>query len=327
VNKLISYYISKSNIPYINQSIEEVLTDNIKPDQIILYLWQNDNTVVIGRNQNAWQECRLESFNENNGNLMRRITGGGAVYQDMGNQIFTFIAPPDLYDLDKQLEVVKKAVASFGLEAKKIGRNDILVDGRKFSGNAFRNTKNAKVQHGTILVNTDMSQLAKYLNPSKEKLESKGVTSVRSRVINLSDLNPDITVEKLQKELIKAFEEVYQQKASLIDDNDIDKKKLDELVNYYASDTWKLGPISEFNYEAKTRLSFGEIDLRLNVEKGIIKDAIIYSDALDSDWILSITNKLIGQHFNKKSIKEALCDGDNQEDINELSDYIDSLTL
>jgi len=319
---MISYYISKSHVPYINQSIEEILTNNVKSDEVIFYLWQNDNTVVIGQNQNAWREVRLEAFNEDNGSLMRRITGGGAVYQDLGNQIFTFIAPPHLYDLDKQIEVIRKAVSTFGLDAQKIGRNDILIDGKKFSGNAFRKTKHANVQHGTLLVNTDMSKLVNFLNPSKEKLESKGVTSVRSRVVNLAELNPEITIEKLQVELLKAFKEVYNQELHEIKDSDIDQEELTDLVEYYSSDDWKLGPVSPFNYETKNRFSFGEIIFNLEVNNGIVESATVYSDALDSDWILKIQDSLKGITFNKESIIQAIPDCENLKDKEELIEYI-----
>jgi len=325
---MISYYISNSHIPYVNQSIEEILTDNVKSDEVILYLWQNDNTVVIGQNQNAWREVRLEAFNEDKGSLMRRITGGGAVYQDLGNQIFTFIAPPNLYDLDKQIEVIRRAVSTFGLDAQKIGRNDILVDGKKFSGNAFRKTKHAKVQHGTLLVNTDMSKLVNFLNPSKEKLESKGVTSVRSRVVNLAELNPEITIEKLQVALLEAFKEVYNQELHQIKEDDIDQEELTDLIEHYSSDDWKLGPVSPFNYEAKNRFSFGEIIFNLEVVNGIVSHAVVYSDALDSDWINQIQTQLNGIPFNKESLIKAIPDCENMKDKEELIGYIQNdLTL
>ncbi|MCL1935258.1 MAG: lipoate--protein ligase [Defluviitaleaceae bacterium] len=324
---MISYYITKSNIPYVNQSIEDILMENVKENEVILYLWQNENTVVVGRNQNAFKECRMSAFEEENGNLMRRVTGGGAVYQDMGNQIFSFIAPKNLYNLEKQIEVIRLAAASFGINAEKIGRNDILANGKKFSGNAFRKTKNTIVHHGTILISTDMTKLATFLNPSKEKLKSKGVDSVQSRVINLNELNKDITPEIMQKALIKAFEEVYKDKAVEIKDSEIDKKKLKSLVEYYSNDDWKLGTISNFNYNICNRFSFGEIDINLSVENGIVKNAKIHSDILDANWILDIEKNLLNINFNKNNLVNAIPKIENTNEYDELIKFLNNLEI
>ncbi|MCL1995540.1 MAG: lipoate--protein ligase [Defluviitaleaceae bacterium] len=324
---MISHYITKSNVPYINQSIEEILTNQVRDDQVIMYLWQNDNTVVIGRNQNAWRECRLEAFEEEKGKLMRRITGGGAVYQDMGNQIFSFIAPKKLYDLDKQMEVIRRAVGSFGIEAVKQGRNDILADGKKFSGNAFRKTQHAMVHHGTILISADMGRLARFLNPSKEKLEAKGVTSVRSRVINLNELNQDLTPAKMQAALITSFNEVYGETSTEIPDSEIDSQELNKMATNYANESWLLGPVSNFNFELHNRFTFGELEFRLAVDGGIINKTKIYSDALDVNWILAIEAAFVGIPFTKKALINAIPESEQPTDKNELADYINNLNM
>ncbi|UKI19042.1 MAG: hypothetical protein L6V89_08115 [Oscillospiraceae bacterium] len=139
-----------------------------------LYLWQNRNTVVIGRNQNPWRECNMEAIRRDGVTLVRRSSGGGAVFHDDGNLNFTFIAPKELYNLEKQLSVVLRALESFGLHAEFSGRNDILLDGRKFSGNAFSHSHGISMQHGTLLIKTDMTRLAKYLSPSQAEAERKG---------------------------------------------------------------------------------------------------------------------------------------------------------
>ena len=131
-------YIESDQVnPYKNLAVEEYLLLHCEDKECILYLWQNQNTVVIGRNQNAWKECKVTKLEEENGHLARRLSGGGAVYHDLGNLNFTFLVNKDEYSLEKQLQVIINAMGRLGLKAEKSGRNDILIDGKKFSGNAF----------------------------------------------------------------------------------------------------------------------------------------------------------------------------------------------
>ena len=193
INK-IKLYESNSLDPYLNLATEQHLMETVEEDACILFLWQNQNTVVIGKNQNAWKECRTTLLNEEGGVLARRLSGGGAVFHDLGNLNFTFLVPQAEYDLDRQFTVIKEAVNMLGLNTERSGRNDVLAEGRKFSGNAFYKNGKQAYHHGTLLVDVDMDKLGRYLNPSKAKLQAKGVDSVRSRVVNLKELNSQITI-------------------------------------------------------------------------------------------------------------------------------------
>ncbi|MGC4020145.1 MAG: lipoate--protein ligase [Muricomes sp.] len=195
----IMYIESGQTDPYENLAVEEYLLNQCKENQCILYLWQNRRTIVIGRNQNAWKECLVEKLENEGGHLVRRLSGGGAVYHDTGNLNFTFLVRKENYDVDRQLEVILKAVRKLGVHAEKSGRNDILAEGKKFSGNAFYEKSGRCYHHGTLMLNVDIGDLSKYLTVSKEKLQSKGVDSVKSRVTNLKEFAPDITLDALKK--------------------------------------------------------------------------------------------------------------------------------
>ncbi len=298
-------YITKETNPYHNLALEELLFQKIGPDEVILYLWQNQNTVVIGRNQNAWRECRLEAFHAQEGRLARRLSGGGAVYHALGNLNFTFLAGASYYDVARQTEVICRAVQSFGIDAQKSGRNDILANGRKFSGNAYHQTARASFHHGTILISSDLAQLGRFLAPSPEKLQAKGVESVRDRVINLRELCPEITVEAMENALIQAFSQVYGCQARSLTLSEADVKGLAALQARYESEDWRLGRLSAFTYEMRRRFSFGELELLFTVEKGAVQGVQVFSDAMDADWVDGLEEALLGLPFTA----EALCKG------------------
>ena len=202
-------YEAVSTDPERNLAMEEYLLSHTEPGECILYLWQNQHTVVIGKNQNCWKECNVSLLEEEGGRLVRRLSGGGAVYHDLGNLNFTFLVRKADYDLDRQLSVIAGAVESFGIPVEKSGRNDLLAAGRKFSGNAFYESGDFCYHHGTLLVDVDTGKMGRYLTVSKEKLKSKGVDSVRSRVGNLKELCPKLTIQKLSEAMKKSFAEVY----------------------------------------------------------------------------------------------------------------------
>ena len=158
--KRLSIFEGVSFDPHYNLAVEQYLLETVAEDQCILYLWQNENTVVIGRNQNPWKECKTTLLSQEGGHLARRLSGGGAVFHDLGNLNFTFLLPQADYDLDKQLDVIQTAVSSLGISTERSGRNDVLAEGRKFSGNAFYKNGNQAYHHGTLLVNADMDKLS-----------------------------------------------------------------------------------------------------------------------------------------------------------------------
>ncbi|QVK17549.1 lipoate--protein ligase [Mycoplasmatota bacterium] len=300
--KILKVIKSITHNPWYNLALEEELFNQIKDNEIILYLWQNENTVVIGRNQNPWRECRLNDLEKDGGKLARRLSGGGAVFHDLGNLNFTFIMKDKLYDINKQLQIIIDAVNKLGIEAKFSGRNDILVNGKKFSGNAFYYDEDRCYHHGTLLVAADMMKLAKYLKVSKEKIKSKGIKSVEARVANLQEINPQVTIERLGDALVESFMETYNEDISsyIIKDENINELK--NIYDKYASWKWRYGDTPNFEIEFYNRFNFGDIELKLNLKDGYIEEVVVYSDAMDSKLILDIQKSLKSIRFTKDDI-------------------------
>ncbi len=297
--------LSSSFDPYYNLALEEYLVNNVAENEVILYLWQNENTVVIGSNQNPWKECKCKDLETSNGKLARRLSGGGAVFHDLGNLNFTFIASKALYNLEKQLQVILTAIEKQGIKAEFSGRNDLEVDKKKFSGNAFYFTETSAYHHGTILIDVDMSKLGTYLQVSKEKIQSKGIDSVQARVVNLKSLNPNITVETIKNSLKESFKELYGGSCKeFIFTPEV--FNLYNLYDKYSSWNWIYGESPSFDITLENKFTWGHIEIGLCIEKAIIKKSVVYSDAMDNNLIVKIGTILEGTPFNITSMCEKI---------------------
>lgn len=297
-------YESEGFDPYRNLAIEQHLLESVLGGCCLLYLWRNERTVVIGRNQNAWAECRTALLSEDGGHLARRLSGGGAVYHDLGNLNFTFLMRTGDYDLARQLSVIRRACAVCGIETEISGRNDLLADGRKFSGNAFYHHEGRSYHHGTLLVDVDGEAMKRYLSPSKAKLEAKGVESVRSRVVNLNELNPAITVEMLKSAMKTAFAEVYDLPVSA--PPVLDETRVGELTKHYAGDAWLFGQKLPFTFRCEQRFPWGGVELQLKVDRGVITDTRVYTDDMDTETALAIQKALAGCPFSLAALSERI---------------------
>ena len=185
----IEILISNSLDPWFNLAVEDwIFLDRHDADHI-LFLWRNEDAVVIGRSQNPWLECHLDKMQQQGVKLARRQSGGGAVFHDVGNTNFTFMSKKAVYDKDANIKMIIAALATLGIEASAKGRNDLVVtidnEPRKVSGSAYKEKVDSCFHHGTLLISANLTRLATYLNTNKLKLKAKGVTSVRSRVANL----------------------------------------------------------------------------------------------------------------------------------------------
>lgn len=297
---------SRSLDPYENLALEHELAACVRPGEWLLFLWRNERTVVVGRNQNAWAECDVRALEADGGRLARRQSGGGAVFHDAGNLNFTFVAPLSDYDLSRNLDVVRAAVASFGLDARVSGRNDVTVEGAKFCGNAFFRSHGVQVHHGTLMVGVQVDQLARYLRPDPRKLQAKGIKSVRSRVVNLASLDARITVDSLSDALTAAFERATGASAVPFPCERLDPSALDAARDRFSSWEWRLGAVRPFTDVIEERFDWGAVEFRLNVVRGAVSAAAAYSDALDAAFVERMARSLEGARYHARELGDAL---------------------
>lgn len=313
--------ISTTDDPYLNLAFEEVLCRNCT-EGITLFLWQNHDTVVIGRNQNAWSECSLSSMKEDGVRLARRTTGGGTVFHDKGNLCYSFIFPSESQAKDTGYTIIIEALKRLGIQAVLNGRNDLTTtDNRKFSGNAFRLKDGIFLHHGTLLVSSRVERMGRYLSPSFEKLRSKGISSVRSRVINLTELQSTLTIESLKEALIGVITEKYGAENRVFDCTSGEVLKIrDEM----ADPLWLYGRNKEADVTLSHRFSWGSIDLFLMVTDAKVSGITVCTDSLDTELADELQNALTGCEFIPGGLSGHLPDGPNKEDLKQ---WLESLAL
>jgi len=298
------YFITHDNTDaYFNLASEEYLLK--QTDNYYIYLWVNDKAVIVGTNQNAIEEVNLAYTEEAGVKVVRRLTGGGTVYHDKGNICYTVIAP-----YNQNEEHYKKFTApiieylnSLGVNAKFSGRNDITIDDKKISGNAQTVYKDRIMHHGTILFNTDGSELAKCLNPSKLKMQSKGIKSVRARVTNVIEhLDKKMTVDEFKNGLKNEFIKT----CTPYEFTDQDLNKIQKLIDEkYSKYEWNIGrsPIGTNTFTAK--FDFGIFTFTFSTKNGIILEAEVFGDFFEKKPINEFSKSLNGIRFSKIDLLKA----------------------
>lgn len=319
-------YSAPTGDGWLNLARDGYFLENNKKGDVILYFYVNKNAVIIGRNQNAWKECSIANMDADGVQLVRRHSGGGAVFHDNGNLNFSFITDEKHYDLNRQMRVILNAVSKLGLKAELSGRNDITVDGKKFSGNAFSLAKGNRSHHGTILVNADLTKLSNYLCVSKEKMRSKGIDSVRARVCNICELSSGLTVEAMRRLVIESFIEEYGAASEYVFDGTA-LAEVEERRERLASWEWRFGKTPQFDFETDKRFSFGDTQVYFNLRDGVIRETKVYSDCLDTELTTEIENALTGVHLRKEEIKAALSKMKDQSIAAELAEHFCSLDI
>jgi lipoate---protein ligase len=298
-------YISSSTDPCVNLALEEMLFAKVEADSEILFLWQNENTVVIGQNQNPWKECNLFYLNKIGGTLVRRKSGGGAVYHDLGNLNFTFLSKHHQNTVEKNLSLIIQLLNRFDIQAVFQGRNDLLVDGAKISGNAYYVEGDTICHHGTLLVDVDFVKLSEILTVSHKKLESKGVDSVRSRVANLSSINPSVSIDGLMDMLSQLYLNDETKQAEILILNNYEGS-MNQIVEKYRGWDWNFGQSPNFDVEHHQKFSWGEVMMGITAANGCIQEIVVYTDAMDVSRAVEIKKLVLGMPFNPYMIDSVL---------------------
>ena len=275
-----------------NLAYEEYFMNTVGEDEWVVFWWQSKNAVVIGRNQNPYQECNIEKMKADDVRLVRRLSGGGAVYHDTGNLNFSFISKGELFNTENHFKILIDALAELGIESEFTGRNDLSTGGRKFSGNAFIHDDDKHLHHGTLLIDSDVTKISNYLNVSHEKLDTKGFDSVKSRVINLNVVNPDITIDKIIKSTEKSIEKNVGCQVIRKDLAEINGDQVKVYLDKYYSDLWNYGDTPSFSCEMQKRFDWGSLSIAMDIDEGIIKETAITTDALEVEEFSILTKEL-----------------------------------
>lgn len=317
------YFINGiSNDPYFNLASEEFLLK--RRGERFIYVWQNAPSVIVGVNQNTAEEVNLDYTEANSVKVVRRQTGGGAVYHDMNNVCYTII---DYFDAERDnyryfTEGVIGYLNTLGVKAEFSGRNDVTVGGKKISGNAQCVYKNRIMHHGTLLFNTDKEALENALKPHKFKIESKGVKSNRARVTNISEHLPSsISV----RSFISGLSQYLQSGAEEYFFTTEDVREIGELVkNKYSTFEWNVGSSPKASVEAEKRFDYGSVKVCFNVQDGALSDVRFVGDFFSIEGISGLNHALNGVLYSKDSVAAALLGverfivGSTAEDISEL---------
>lgn len=291
---------------------------SMRPDETILYLWQNRDTVVIGRNQNPYKECDIDALKKSGTELVRRVTGGGAVYHDLGNLNYSFFCHKEFYSREKVFAYILEALASLGVLCRLSGRNDILLDGLKISGNAFYQKKDVVLHHGTIMVNVDVERMKACLTPDKAKLNSKGISSVAARVGNLADIREDIDVAKVKDALIHMSRKYFDVTSEILS---IDGALFADMTKKFSSKEWTYGNYPEDYETVSGKFDWGSVVMGFVLEGTIIERCYIESDSLYPDEISSFEGFIKGMDLrdirSQRGDCKTDCDGDIKRRIYE----------
>ncbi len=301
--------------PKINLAIEEYAVKHLDPKESYLLFYINEPSIIIGKNQNTIEEINTNYVEDHSIHVVRRLSGGGAVYHDEGNLNFSFITKDDgesFHNFKKFTEPVVQALGKMGVKAELSGRNDIIAnDGRKISGNAQFSTKGRMFSHGTLLFDSEIENVVSALKVKKDKIESKGIKSIRSRVANISEyLDEKMSIKQFKELLLHQIFSDYDTipQYELTED---DWKKINEISqNRYQNWNWNYGKSPKFNYQHSHRFPVGSIDVRFEVQKGIIENCKIYGDFFGVGDVEEVEHSLTSIKYERAAIETALSEID-----------------
>ncbi|MGI6358496.1 MAG: lipoate--protein ligase [Bacillota bacterium] len=304
------HVINRQTDPYFNMAAEEYVLTHLAGDDDCFMLWQNRPAIILGRNQNAWEEINSQYVREQGIAVVRRLTGGGAVYHDLGNLNFTFIVHDQGkgFDFHRFGQPIINALARLGVQAEMSGRNDILIAGHKFSGNAEYRYHDRLLHHGTLLFDCNLGVLSQALQVKPQKIASKGVKSVRSRVTNIKQHLPrELSLEDFRQAVLTAAAEQFGSTWRDYHWSEADLAVIAELQQQkYSTWQWNFGQAPAFNVRREKRYPFGEVDIRLQIERGHIVACHIFGDFFSNADVTQLAARLQGAAFSPTGLQSAL---------------------
>ena len=295
------YIVNNSHSPAYNVALEAYAFRELLAEDELFILWINEPTIVIGKHQNAIEEINKTYTDEHGIHVVRRLSGGGAVYHDLNNLNYTIISNKSqegAFDFKTFSQPVIETLADLGVTATFTGRNDLEIDGKKFCGNAQAYYKGRMMHHGCLLFDVDMTVLGNALQVSKDKIESKGVKSVRARVTNILDELPEkMTVEAFSNQLLNKMKESYPDMTEYVFSDD-DLKNIRALADQqFGTWDWTYGEAPEYTIKRSVRYPAGKITTYANVEKSVIKGIKLYGDFFGIKDVADIEQALIGLRY------------------------------
>lgn len=302
--------------PRVNLAIETFLLKEMPVDEPILLFYINEPSIIIGRNQNTIEEINQDYVTEKGIHVVRRLSGGGAVYHDFGNLNFSFIMPDDgnsFRDFEKLTKPIVKALQELGVEGAQLkGRNDLVINDQKFSGNAMYATNGRMFAHGTIMFDSDINEVVNALKVRPDKIQSKGIKSIRSRVTNVKPFLPkdkqDMTTKDFRQAiLLKIFGVASEDQVKTYELTEADWQKINEITDeYYRNWDWNYGKSPDFDIERRHRFPIGSIEVRLKVQSGKITNAKIYGDFFGLGEIKDVEDILIGTRYERADLAKVV---------------------
>lgn len=311
----------KNTDPRINLAIEEHLLRNVDIDEPILLFYINKPSVIIGRNQNTIEEIDPDYVSEKGIHVVRRLSGGGAVYHDHGNLNFSFITSgrEGLHDFGRFTGPVLNVLRQLGVDAELRGKSDIFADGKKISGNAQFAASGRMFSHGTLLFDTNLEHMLRALNPRRAKIESKAVQSVRNFVTNIRDLlDDDLDIEGLKRAILHGIFKGGEIVAYALTPHDW--SEIREISSRrYSSWEWNYGRSPEFNVRKSDKTPAGNIDVRVDVKQGVIQNARIYGDFAGSRPVNELEERLVGLRYDRETLAKTLAQTDLEAYFGDIS--------
>ena len=293
--------IARDVDPYRNQAIEKHLMDTLPEETAILYLWRNRQTVMLGRAQNPWYECPVDQFTMAGGLVARRLSGGGAVYQDPGSLNATIILPKTELDIPRQLGILGMAMGALGVQAQGVSRMDLGADGKCFCQNAFFKSGSAAMHQSTLHVKSALGAMAQFMTVEEGKLP-QNFRKLPTDAINLSDYNANITMETMQEAVFWAFARVFGSQPSMLDERMLDSRSIEQKTQQFCSREWILPAAAPYTFSVAERFPWGGVAVQLMAEGGFIRDARLYTDAMEAGLFAQIEQMLTGAPYLISSI-------------------------